>query len=257
MQAQNWEVIAQEYVVDSPDMLQTAGEDLRAIKSLQKEVEEKRVAITGPLNQALSAVNNLFRAPEDYLVRAEGSLKSAILTYQQEQERIAAEARRAAEEEARRERERLMREAREQEAKARQAAADARAAAEAAAKAKAEGDEEAARQAQEQAAAATEAAEAAESTAQDAEIESAVVTAVPVAEAPRSVSGLSGRVTYSAKVEDLMKLLQAVVDGKAPIEAVTADEKFLGAQARAFKKAGELYPGVVITASRSIAARAA
>lgn len=84
-----------------------------------------------------------------------------------------------------------------------------------------------------------------------------VVTAAPAVEAPAKVSGISGRMTFSAEVTDLMELVKAVAAGTAPIEAIQADTKFLGAQARAFKKAGQLYPGVMAVAERSISARAA
>jgi hypothetical protein len=63
--------------------------------------------------------------------------------------------------------------------------------------------------------------------------------------------------TYSAEVTNLLELVQAVAAGQAPLEALQAETKFLGAQARAFKKAGQLYPGVMAVAERSIAARAA
>ena len=71
------------------------------------------------------------------------------------------------------------------------------------------------------------------------------------------MSGISGRVTYAAHVDDLMTLVKAVAEGKAPLEAIGANDKFLGAQARAFKKSGPLYPGVTAIAERGIAARAA
>lgn len=84
-----------------------------------------------------------------------------------------------------------------------------------------------------------------------------IVTFAPAVAAPAKVTGIAGRVTYSAEVVDLMALIQAVAAGKAPIQAIAADEKFLGAQARAFKSPGDLYPGVMCRAERGISARAA
>lgn len=234
---------AADFVIDSPTMFELASDDLKSIKALQKQVEEKRTTITGPLNAALRATNDLFRAPKDYLDRAEATLKRAMVAYTSEQERIAAEARAKAEAAARAERERLAAIEREQAEAARRAQEEAQAAA-------AAGDQEAA-------AAAMAAAQAAELQAAAAAMTAQVVTATPAVEAPAKVTGISGRVTYSAEVTNLMELVQAVAAGQAPIECLQADTKFLGAQARAFKKAGQLYPGVMAVAERSIAARAA
>lgn len=234
---------AADYVIDSHEMFALASEDLKRIKGLQKEVEEKRTGITGPLNQAVKAVNDLFRAPKEYLDKAETTLKRSMVTWTTEQERLAAEARRKAEEEARAERERLARQEAEAQEAARRAESEAQAAAEA-------GDQAAAAKAMQEAQEAQQQAEVAAMTA-------SVMTVSPAVEAPAKVAGISGRVTYSAEVTDLVELVKAVAAGQAPIECLQAETKFLGAQARAFKKAGQLYPGVVAKEERGIAARAA
>lgn len=234
---------ASDFVIDSPEMFAIASDDLKMVKGLQKEVEDKRTSITGPLNQAVKAVNDLFRAPKDYLDRAESMLKRAMVSWTTEQERIAAEARAQAEAKARAERERLAELERQQAEAARLAHEEAMAAA-------AAGDEDAAARAMAEAA-------AKEQEAQLTALTSMVVTVAPQVEAPAKVAGISGRVTYSAEVVDLLALVQAVAAGQVPLEALQPDLKFLGAQARAFKKAGQLYPGVTITAERSISARAA
>lgn len=230
-------------VIDSPTMYDLAADDLRRIKRLQKEVEEKRTGITGPLNQAVKAVNDLFRAPKEYLDKAEATLKRSMVAWSAEQERIAMEARRKAEEEARAERERLAAIERDKAEAARRAELEAQQAAE-------QGDREALEKAQAEARAAR--AEAAQLAAT-----AAVVMVAPEVEAPARAAGIAGRVTYSAQVDDLMQLVQAVAAGTAPIEALQADTKFLNTQAKAFKKPGQLYPGVTIVAQRGIAARAA
>lgn len=234
---------AVDYVIDSPMMFELASDDLKRVKALQKEVEEKRTGITGPLNLAVKAVNDLFRAPKEYLDKAEATLKRSMVAYTTEQELQAAEARRKAEEEARAERERLARFEQEKAEAARKAQEEAQAAA-------AAGDTEAAAKAMAEAQDAQQQAEIAALTAH-------VVTVAPTVEAPAKVTGISGRVTYSAEVIDLLALVKAVALGTAPIECIQADSKFLGAQARAFKKDGQLYPGVISKAERSIAARAA
>jgi colicin import membrane protein len=248
---------AREFVIDSPEMFDLAAEELRQIKGLQKMVEEKRTAITKPLNDVLRSVNDLFRSPAQWLIDAENAIKATMLTYTQEQERLAAVARLAAEAAAAEERKRAAEREAEQR---RQAEASAAAAAEIETKAKAaaaagHADEAVAlqEQANEMTAQADNLAMAAESTA----IVAQTLSAAPVVLAPRKVSGISTRTNYSAQVDDLMELVKAVAKGKAPIQALCADEKFLGQQARAFKAPGSLYPGVSIVAQRSMAARAA
>lgn len=234
---------ASDFVIDSHTMFELASDDLKQIKALQKEVEEKRTGITGPLNQAVKAVNDLFRSPKEFLDKAEASLKRAMVTWSNEQERLAAIARAEAEAVARAERERLAELERKQIEAARKAQEEAQAAAVA-------GDREAADRAMAEAELAQQQAAVTAMTAQ-------VVTMAPTIEAPAKVTGISGRMTYSAEVTNLMELIKAVASGLAPIEALQADTKFLGAQARAFKRAGQLYPGVMAVAERSIAARAA
>jgi membrane protein involved in colicin uptake len=256
-QAQAALTSATDLVIDSPTMYGLASDELRNIKTLQKTVEERRTAITGPLNAALKAVNDLFRAPKDYLDKAEAACKRSMIAYTTEVERRAAEARRIAEEEARKERDRLAAEQREQERIAREAAeASARAQREAE-EAAARGDAEAAARAQEEARQQSEAAQSAQAEAQAAAVTAEVITMTPAVAPPAKVAGISGRVNYTAQVDDLMTLIKAVAEGKAPIQCVIADEKFLGAQARAFKKAGPLYPGVTAVAERGLSARAA
>lgn len=248
---------AKDLVIDSPMMYELASDELRNIKTLQKTVEEKRTTITVPLNAALKAVNDLFRAPKEYLEQAEAACKRSMITYTTEQERIAAEARRVAEEAARAERDRLAAEQREQERIAREAAeASARAQREAQ-EAAARGDAEAAARAQEESRQQAEAAQSAQAEAQAAAATAEVVSITPAVAEPAKVVGISGRVNYGAKVDDLMTLIKAVAEGKAPIQCLMADEKFLGAQARAFKKSGPLFPGVTAVAERGLSARAA
>lgn len=241
--AQSAMTSASDYVIDSHTMFELASDDLKQVKALQKEVEEKRTSITGPLNQAVKAVNDLFRAPKEYLEKAEATLKRSMVAWTTEQERLAAIARAEAEAAARAERERLAALEREQQEAARKAQEEAQAAA-------AAGDTEAA-------AAAAAAAEVAQQQAAIAAMTAQVVTVAPEVEQASKVSGISGRTTYAAQIDDLLALVKAVAAGQAPIESIQADTKFLNAQARAFKKQGQLYPGVTAVAERSIAARAA
>ena len=246
---------ASDLTIDSDQMLTIAGDDLKAIKALQKRVEEKRLGITGPLSEAVKAINELFRAPKDYLDQAEASLKRAILCYTAEQEKIATDLRRKADEAARAERDRLMSEQRAHEAVAREAqlaAVDARQTADAARRA---GDLTAADEAEQNERREGALAETAQAQA-DSAAQTAEVWTMPVLQATTSkISGVSGRTTYSAVVLDLMALVNAVANGVAPPQSIKPDEKFLGAQARAFKRVGPIYPGVTAIAERSLAAR--
>ncbi|MFL5900988.1 MAG: hypothetical protein ACJ75S_07290 [Solirubrobacterales bacterium] len=104
---------AKELKVDSDMMYGEAGEELRNIKSKFKVLEERRKAITGPLDLAKKSVMDLFRAPLESLTEAENIIKKSMLTYSQEQERIRDEENRKQREAHEREQERLRREAEE------------------------------------------------------------------------------------------------------------------------------------------------
>lgn len=71
---------------------------------------------------------------------------------------------------------------------------------------------------------------------------------VQVAIAPKTtpkIGGFSYRSVWSAEVVSLSALVQAVAEGKAPIQAIQADMGFLNKQATAFKTALD-YPGVKV-----------
>ena len=108
---------ARSYKITTADAALAAGEDLKAIKTLAKQVEDKRTAITGPINDALREVNALFKPAKDWLAQAEKLLKGKLLDYQSEQTRIAREAQAKADEEARKQREKLEQQAAKAEAK--------------------------------------------------------------------------------------------------------------------------------------------
>lgn len=86
----------------------------------------------------------------------------------------------------------------------------------------------------------------------------AAIVAAPVAVAePVSTAGTSKRTIYSAKVTDLMALVKAVADGRAPLNVLAPDQKVLDGMARALKDAFKgQYPGVELVTEVSIAQRA-
>ncbi len=99
--------IAEVYVIATPEQAITAGEHLKEIKALAKELENTRTEITGPINQGLRKINDFFRPAKGWLADAEGFIKTKLLKYQQDQKLIAQEAQRKADEKARKKRERL------------------------------------------------------------------------------------------------------------------------------------------------------
>lgn len=256
-QAKRWLTTAREYVIDSPDLATMAGADLQQIKALQQQVEATRRTITDPLFKAKQAVDALFKSPAQYLEQAESTLKKAILRWDNQQRAIAEAARRLAEQEAAAERARIATEEQRQREAAAAAEAESRRLAEAAAAAAAAGDAEKAAAMNALATQAADQAQGAQAAAESLEHERAVVTVQPATIAPAPVVGISSRTTYSATVTDLMALVQAIAAGRAPLEAIQANTVFLGQQARAFKRAGLLYPGVDCIAERGLAARAA
>lgn len=100
-------VAAKEYKIATPEAYVASADRLRAIKGIQKQLDDAEKAITKPMNDALKAARDLFRAPKDAAAKAEYLIKQAITAYQAEQRRIEQEKQRQADEAARKERERL------------------------------------------------------------------------------------------------------------------------------------------------------
>lgn len=100
--AQQSHELAKAYVVDNADMYVMAGDELKEIKARRKAIEDKRVEITKPMDQAKKAAMDFFRLPIDLLDDAEDAIKRAMLTWKSEQDRKEREAREAQAAEARR-----------------------------------------------------------------------------------------------------------------------------------------------------------
>jgi hypothetical protein len=244
----------QTFEIDSAESYALAAEELKAIKTRANQLEEQRVGITGPINTALRAINALFGAPADLLVQGERLLKSKMLAWDQEQARIAAEARRRAEELAAAERRRL-----EEEAAARQREAEAQA--QAAAAAQAAGDAQAAAVAQASAARAQAEAQAAANTAQ-------MVVAPVVAAEPTRVAGISTSKKLDFDVTSLRLLVAYIATGKVYAEGdpalahpellalIKVDDVRLRAYVKGLGMACAL-PGVRVFEDRVMSARAA
>lgn len=244
--------MAESFTIATTTDYELAADELKAIKSKAKALEERRVAITGPLNKAMKAVNDLFRAPLAALDQAEGIIKRSMIAYTEEQQRKAEEERKRLEAEAAAERKRL-----EDEARAREeaAAAEAKRLADEAAVAAAAGNQQAAAEAQAQAEQVQQAA-AAEAAAMQAT--AAVMTApvVPIAAAPKAAGVSKVKVTYKAEIDDKMAFLQFVASRPDMAMLVDVNMSKLNGLARAQGPAMN-YPGVRVVEEKSIAARAA
>lgn len=254
--AQRFLTTAREIVIDSPAMYETAATELQTIKRKYKELDEQRQSIVRPANEIVKKINDLFRAPLQFLEQAESTIKRSMITFSQEQEskrreeearaRAAAEAA-AAKERARleqeaageRERARLEQERLEQERQAAIAEGNTVKAEKIAAKA--EGV----------------AAQAEAKLEGIAEVAACVTAAavVPIAEAPKA-AGISTRTNWKASVTDMAAFLAHVAAHPEFIGLIKVDEKALNQMAKALK-ANLNIPGVKVEEERVMAARSA
>lgn len=278
--------MAQSFVITTDDDYRLAGEELQSVKGRITSMEAARTAITGPMNKALKAVNDLFRGPMADLTSAENAIKGSMLTYYDEQQRRAAEARRIAEEAAEAERRRLAEEARQVELKAaaeRQRIADEAAAVAAAAQAEQDrlAKEAAAAAAAGNQAAADEARRQAEASRVQAELESqqaeqranevavsanesvaalrvvSSVISAPVASVdPAKAAGTSVKGSVDYEVRSLISLIQHVAKNPNLVSLLCVDSVKLRAQVRATGLNTDL-PGVYVFQKRTMSAKAA
>lgn len=222
----------------SYDMVVESG---KAAKAASDELEEMRTALTKPILDGKKEIDEIFKAsktPLDMLVQG---TKRNCIAYQQEQERIRAEAQRKADEEARKERERIEAEARAQRAK-----------------------EEAARKAQEEAERkareTTDAAERkkleaeaekkrkeAESAASKADLKESIASTVVAQVVESKISdkgGVSAVENYSITVENKRAFVEWVLE-KGALEYLIVDEKLLTKESKATKGI-RTWPGVKV-----------
>ncbi|WP_347467575.1 hypothetical protein [Burkholderia stagnalis] len=241
--------MAKAYTIDSADMRDLAARELIKIKGLQRDVDTTRKGITRPIDAAKNAVMELFRAPTTYLEQAESMLKTAITTYDREQERkrVAEQAR--LEEAARQERARL-----EQEAAARDAAARAEAVQlqQQAVQAAQSGDVEQAARLEAEAQSRAEQGAAEVATLQT----TATLVTAPIAAAPRVTAGVSTRKVWKAEVSDKLALIRYVAAHPEYVDLLDANMPAINKLALALKLNCPL-DGVRVFQESSIAARAA
>lgn len=108
--------MAASYTIDCPEVYELAAADLKSIKAEINRLEDERTTHVKPLNEEVKFINALFKQATTILQGAEGTLKTAMLTYSTEQEKKAREEQARLEAQARAEREKLAAEARAAEA---------------------------------------------------------------------------------------------------------------------------------------------
>jgi hypothetical protein len=91
-EAQEYLEVFQTFHITTQGEMSLASELRAELKGKIKNLEERRKTVTVPLNQALKAVNDLFRAPLDTLNTAVVILNSRITEARAEMDRIAQEA---------------------------------------------------------------------------------------------------------------------------------------------------------------------
>lgn len=95
--------------INTPETYDRGTVLLKEIKSTQKKLDELRKSWTKPLDESKKGIMNFFRPMMEILSSSESSVKSKILIFRQEQQRIRAEKEARLREQARKEQEKLER----------------------------------------------------------------------------------------------------------------------------------------------------
>ncbi len=222
-----------------------AADVQREAKRRVAALEEREKAITRPIMKGLAEIRALFAAPKDHYTAIQKRVASDMLTYTREQEQIRRAAQLKANEAARIERERLMREAAATAAKAQAKAEELRIEAQAEADAQRRADLE--RRAAETVAKAEAKAEEKQALA-DMVVAPVVETTVPVA------PGISTREDWKAEVTDLGALITAVAHGGAPMHILAPVPAELNKLARAYRDTQSI-PGVTFRCVKTLVTR--
>lgn len=278
--------MADSFVIATAEDFSMAADELASIKGKWNKLETQRTAITGPMNTALAAINNLFRGPMTMLKTAEATLKGSMLVYTEEQERIAAAAKKKRDEEAAAAQKLLDDAAREVENRA--AAERQRIADEAAATARENAEK--LEKLEQEAIAAGQSGDAAQMEAIEEQIgtlvesgdlssrqareeaaqidESATIQAanlraaasqtssmVSTYSAPVKAAGVSKSTTYDYELLDMTKLVKHLAANPALCQLVTVDSVKMRAYVKSLGENANL-PGVRVFSKSSISSRA-
>ena len=103
--AQHHILMAQKYTCESRAEFLVGADSLKIVKGVAKALEDKRISVTGPLNNVIKTINDWFRAPGDACRQAEKIYKDAMGAFEAKERRLLAEQRAEADRKARLERE--------------------------------------------------------------------------------------------------------------------------------------------------------
>lgn len=263
------ESIVAALVIETQDDYDLAAEETKSMAAQLKAIEEKRFAITRPMDEAKARIMDLFRGPENRLKSAIAAGKNAMLVYHNKVRAEAAEKQRIANEEARQQRikaeEEALRVAQAAAAKAEEARRqqqEAEAAGKRALEAAQQGDEETMELALAQQNTLAHAADAARDEASNTLVNAQLSMALAqstlpaiVTDAPPKTAGISVSTTWDAKVTDKKQAVAFILaHWELYQDIVTLDSIKLRALARAQKQALR-FNGVVAVPSESIRTR--
>ena len=236
---------AKTFAVTTIPEYEQAGEELKKLSGRGKQLEQMRKNLKAPALEQCKRIDEFFKGPQTFIDDAKKAIKKALGAFDAEQKRKREEAERKAAEDARKERERLEREA----AKAEETARKKRAAEEAKARKLEEEGRAAEAEAKRKAAAEREEARLREAEAKRDAAEQVPVAPVIQPEQPEQpeVKGISTRQVWKFEITDITQL---------PPEYLKADEKAIGGVVRALKDKTNI-PGVRVYCEDSIAARSA
>lgn len=220
---------AEAVTIDSPQTYAAMASQVQRVNKLAKDFEERRLALTRPLDQLKAQWIETFRAPIELANRAVRTIKDKLLAWDAQQEALRAEAERQAREAAAKaERERQAELQRQREEAERQAEAERKAAQSAIQAAVTSGDAGAVAAAAEQL---DDAERAAAERAQAIDMDAAIPTPAPVvaqhvAAAPK-VGGLSKRKVWKFEVTDKAAMIAAAVNDPRVAALLVVDETAL------------------------------
>lgn len=98
---------ARSIIISTVEQYNSAADYLKSIKGMLNQIESARTRITKPINESLREVNKQAKEASAPLESAEQQIKRAMIGYTTEQERLRREEQRKADENARKEQERL------------------------------------------------------------------------------------------------------------------------------------------------------
>ncbi|MBC3906241.1 hypothetical protein [Undibacterium umbellatum] len=236
-------------VINSPMMYEVAASELQSLQTKLEELNNKRFAVTRPMDAAKKNVMELFRAPTERCEVAITHLKNAMLTFSKAEREKAAAAQKEADELARQERLKLEQKAREEQAEADRKAREiadaeqkARAIVQQAANAAAAGDRVAEERANEELLLINQTKATAEAEQQHAmarvalsQTVAAVMSAPVVASITPKIAGVSTSAPWTAEVTDLFALVRFVAANPAYISFLQANLVPIKQQAKALQ----------------------